>query len=246
MRALNLLRTGLHYRREAFSAGLRAAGYKFTDTLTDPRPGDCIVVWNRYSHYAEAARRFEQAGATVWVAENSPLPLPRAYSIARRHVAMTGGDIPAGEPGRWASFGIPLQPWRQATGQPLILAQRQIGHPSVASPLQWAERTQRKIGGRIRAHPGTGPALPLETDLASASCAVTWSSAAAIHALMLGVPVWHEHPAFIGAAASRPLAEWGQPPRMDDAARLAVMQRLAWAVWTLSEIESGAPFLCKS
>jgi len=95
-------------------------------------------------------------------------------------------------------------------------------------------------------HPGTGPAVPLEADLASASCAVTWSSAAAIQALLLGVPVWHEHPAFIGAAASRHIDDWGKEPRRDDASRLAVMQRLAWGVWTLDEITAGAPFLCKS
>jgi len=246
MRALNVLRTGLHYRREAFSAGLRAAGYRVTESLTDPKPGDCIVAWNRYGHHAEWCRRFEQAGAAVWIAENSPLPVPNAYSIARHHVAMSGGVIPAGGPERWQSFGIPLAPWRNTNGVPLILAQRQIGHPSVASPLQWAETTQRKLGGRIRQHPGQGPATPLADDLASASCVVTWSSAAAIQALLHGVPVWHEHRAFIGAAASKHVDDWGQEPRRDDAARVAVMQRLAWGVWSLSEIESGAPFLCKS
>jgi len=242
-RALNALRNGPHYRREAFAQGLKASGYTVHDSFHDPRPGDALLIWNRYGHFAEMAIRFESVGATVIVAENSPLPMPgHWYSVALSHVAMTGGAVPDRGPQRWDSWGQKLAPWRTGGSEIVILAQRQIGHPSVASPPNWAERVRERIGGRIRQHPGMNSAVPLADDLRNASAVVTWSSAAAIQALAMGIPVWHAHPAFIGAAASRPLAEFGVEPRRDNAARLAVFRRLAWAVWSLDEIAAGKPF----
>lgn len=246
-RALNLLRASLHYRRDAFSDGLRAAGFELVDSLSKPGPGDVLLIWNRYGGAAEQAWHFERNGAAVLVAENSPLGdmlLGRHYSLARSHVAMTGGAIPDGGPARWDSMGVSLAPWRTGGAETVILGQRSIGHPDVASPRGWAETVQRKIGGQIRQHPGTGPAVPLADDLRNAGAVVTWSSAAAVQALALGVPVWHAHPAFIGAAAARPLAEWGKDARRDDAARLAAFRRLAWAIWTLDEIRAGEAIRC--
>lgn len=241
-RALNLLRTALHYRREVFNRGLQAAGFQLVDTLRDPRPGDVLLLWNRY---LEDADEFERRGATVLVAENCPLGNDfrgGSLSLARRQVALTGGEIALGGPERWDSWGVDLRPWRERGGETVILAQRGIGHRSARSPNGWAEQVRARIGGRIRAHPGTSAtALPLVSDLKRASAVITWSSAAAVQALMLGVPVWHEHPAFVGAPASRPLSEWPCPPRCDDEARLAVLRRLAWGIWTFDEIASGEP-----
>ncbi len=237
MRAVNLLRPAPHYRREAFSAGLAACGYRVLDQYHEPHPGDALLIWNRYGFYDEAARRFEAAGCTVYVAENAMLPI-KGYSIARGNVAMTGGIIPAGP----ARFGVDCLPWTHCTGQPVILAQRQIGAPGIASPVAWAESAQRRFGGRIRLHPGTGPCTPLENDIAGARCVITWSSAAAIRALIAGVPVLYEHPDFVGAAASLHVSQWGRTLKRCDDARDAVMARLTRACWTLDEIASGIPF----
>lgn len=242
-RALNLLRRSVHYRRESFDIGLRAAGFYVVDSLPGPGPGDLLLIWNRYGGGAEQADHFERRGATVLVVENCPLGNDLhggSYSIARRHVALTGGEINEGGPERWDAWGVWPQLWRISGREVVVLGQRGIGHPDVRSPDGWAERTARITGGRIRAHPGTGPALPLADDLRHAAEVVTWSSAAALQALLMGVPVWHDNPAFIGAAAARPLGEWGKEARRDDAARLAVFRRLAWAIWTLDEIRSGA------
>lgn len=243
-KAVNLIRRALHYRRDAFDAGLRACGYTIVESLPRPESGDLLLIWNRYGGGAEQADHFERRGASVLVAENNPLGNDLhggSYSIARRHVALTGGEINEGGPDRWDAWGIRPQLWRISGREVVVLGQRGIGHPSVRSPDGWAERVARITRGRIRAHPGTGPALPLVDDLRHASEVVTWSSAAALQALLMGVPVWHNHPAFIGAAAARPLGEWGsKEARRDDAARLAVFRRLAWAIWTLDEIRSGA------
>lgn len=241
-KALNLIRHALHYRRDAFDAGLRACGFSIVESLPKPQAGDVLLIWNRYGGFAEAADLFERRGAVVLVAENNPLGNDlhgRSYTLARRHVAITGGEIAEGDADRWDSWGIRAQPWRTRGHEVVVLGQRGIGHPSVRSPDGWAERVARKTGGRVRLHPGLGPAPALVDDLQNAKAAITWSSAAALQALLLGVPVWHEHPRFIGAPASRPLGEWGAEPRRDDAARLAVFRRLAWAIWTIDEIRSG-------
>lgn len=246
-RALNLLRPGLHRRRDAFDRGLQAAGFVLAaDGLPDPGAGDLLVIWNRYGAFSDAADRFEACGARVLVAENCPFGNAfqgGAFSIAGRHVAIAGGDIIDGGPERWDAWGVDLRPWRDLGGDIVVLEQRGIGHESVRSPRAWAEGAARSTGGRIRRHPGdAGTRESLAADLRRASGVITWASAAAIQSLALGVPVWHEHPGFVGASASMPLSDWPGLPRRDDAARLAMLRRLAWAIWTLPEIESGAPF----
>ena len=240
-RALNLLRHSPHYRRDAFDIGLSAAGFKLVTEIRDPASCDLVLMWNRYGANDEHASIFERAGARVLVVENCPLGNDLhggSYSIARSQVAMTGGGIRYGGPERWDSWGINLQPWR-TDGETVILGQRGIGNSEIRSPHGWSESVQRRIGGRIRPHPGTGEAVSLWEDLKAAGSVVTWSSGAAIQALAMGVPVWYEHPAFVGGSASKKLSLLSREPKRDDAARLEVFRRLAWAIWTLDEISSG-------
>ncbi len=242
-RALNLLREG--DRHDLFTAGLVNAGFDVTHRVDKPEPGDLLVIWNRIRGWGDQADHFERNGARVLVAENCPLGngfRGGSLSIAQGHVAMGGGAWAYGGPERWDSWGVELAPFRVEGKETLILAQRGIGHRSVASPPRWAESIRGRFGGRIREHPGTGVAKPLAEDLVGVRQVMTWSSAAALQALMQGVPVWYAHPGFVGAPAARPLAEWPGEPKRDDEARLAVFRRLAWAMWTTSEIERGLPF----
>lgn len=245
-RALCLLRDAVHYRRQAFCEGLQAAGWKLAPKLDDPGPGDCLVIWNRYGGFHEQATQFEKRGALVLVAENAYLPSSVVgkgwYSLAAGHHAGAGSWTDGG-PQRWDALGIEPAPWRQGGGETLILGQRGIGEPGVGSPPQWAEKVQRRIGGRVRQHPGKADGLEsLDRDLQRAGSVVTWASSAALLALLRGVPVWYDMPKWIGAGASRPMAEFGGEPRRDDAARLAMFRRLAWAMWRLDEIKSGKAF----
>lgn len=244
-RALNLLRQAPHYRRDAFDAGLRAAGFEVVTRLPDPGPGDLVLTWNAYGGFGDTGQHFQQRGAKWLVAENAPLGNDwrgdRWYSVAIGAVALTGGEFRAGGPERWDAWGVDLAPWRSG-GETVILAQRGIGATGVRSPDRWAEAVRARIGGRIREHPGTGPAVPLADDLSAAGEVITWSSAAAVQALLLGVPVWHAHPQFVCASAAFPLAMHGSStPMRTDARRLDAFRRLAWAMWTLDEITSGAP-----
>lgn len=246
MRALNLLRPSLHYRREAFDAGLRAAGFDVVERIDRPGPDDLVITWNAYAGFGEIGRRFEQCGAQWLVAENGCLSKTWAggewFSLALGGIAAGGGAFPEGGPERWDSWGVELAPYRTGGDETVIFGQRSIGAPGVASPYKWAENTQRRVGGRIRQHPGNAaPTVALADDLKRASECFTWNSGAALHALLLGVPVWSEGP-WIGASAARPLSQWGKAePNRDEAARLEMFRRLAWAQWTLDEIRTGEP-----
>lgn len=253
MKAWLCLRDGVHYRREAFEAGLRALGYQVQmgPTLA-PGPDDILVLWNRYGRFDHSAREFESRGLPVLVAENGYLGNAfagdRWYSIARSQHNGAGEWHPGG-PERWDALGEALAPWHVDAGELVLLPQRGIGPAGVAMPLDWAERTQlrlreRGLKARIRPHPGTGPALALEADLAGARAVVTWGSGAAIKALAMGVPVFYDLPRWIGAPAARPLKALlaGEAPRRDDAARLDMFRALAWAQWRLGEISNGEAF----
>lgn len=248
MRYCCLIRTAVHYRHEAFHAGLRALG------ATESGPGDCdlLVIWNRYGDFARKAEEVERRGGTVLVAENGYLGNDfagdRWYAISRgQHNG--AGWWPDGGPERWDALGVELAPWRTEGRDVIVLPQRGIGPLTVAMPARWPQEVMRVLPGltkrpvRIRNHPGTrtdGPTL--EEDLRGAWAAVTWGSGAALKALAMGVPVFHEFADWIGAPAARPLRELKHGPRCDDAARLGMFRRLAWAQWTIKEIASGEAF----
>lgn len=241
-----LLPDGPNYHRSAFLAGLDAVGLEVVRRIDRPCAGDVLVLWNRPAAKEAEAQRFERAGARVLVVENGYLGKnwngQKWFAMAWGHHA-GAGNWPEYEPARWDSWGVEMAPWRTGGTETVILAQRGIGEPGVASPRGWAESVQRRIGGRIRKHPGANAhPVPLADDLNNASSVVTWHSAAALHALLLGVPVWHDFGQWIGASAARPLSEFGAEPRRDDVARLAMFRCLAWAMWNAEEVRSGAAF----
>lgn len=245
-RALCLIREQLVYRREAFVAGLSAAGYEVVSTLPKPDPGDVLVIWNRYGHWDDIAKSFEARNAKVVVCENGYLGKSFlgdtwfALALGQHNGA---GVWVGGGPQRWDDLGVELSPWKTGGTEVLVLGQRGIGSSEVRSPPFWAETIAATIGGRIRPHPGNDePKKPLREDLARACCVVTWGSCAALGALMAGVPVFYAAPNWIGAGASRPLSEWGAEPKRDDAARLDTFRRLIWAQWRIGEIKEGKAF----
>lgn len=242
-RALLTLSAGPNYRRESFEVGLQAVGFDVVPHLPDPHLGDVLVCWNRTGGNDERARQFEAAGATVVIVENGFLGKVwqgrKWFALARGHHSGAGEWSPAG-PQRWDSWQVELAPWREGR-EVIVLEQRGIGEPGIASPPGWADKVQARYGGRIRRHPGaTVPAVSLADDLRDARCVLTWHSGAALLALLAGVPVFYGFPGWIGAGAARPLAEFDKGPAHGD--RLATMQRLAWAMWTDTEIRSGEAF----
>jgi len=247
-RASVLFRDGLHYRKSCFSHGLEVNGFEVCSYIGNPTENDLIVVWNRSLRSADDADRFARAGATVLVAENGLLGKHwkggNWYSLAFDHVAGAGGHWPHGGPSRWDSFGIDLKPWRTGGDEVVFMGQRSIGERGIKSPPDWAQQRCRELGGRVRLHPGKhDPTVTLEEDLSRARACATWASSAGLQALVLGVPVWYEHPNWVGGPASRHISEWGtSEPVRDDELRISMFRRVAWAMWNIEEIDSGEAF----
>lgn len=261
MRAFSLIRDQPWYRAEAFHEGLAAAGYEvIAGRVERPKPGDVLVVWNRYGSGHLEATRFEEAGGLVLVAENGYIgagggapkfqvhpggPEPHHYYALARNYHNGAGEWPIYGSERWESLGISLKPWRTQGDHVLVLPNRPFGIPGRMMPGDWADRaaahyakqTRRPI--RIRRHPGNNaPARPLSEDLKGAWAAVIWSSSAGVAALVEGIPVYVEAPFWIcrGARAMGPIDDPVMPDRMPH------LEAMAWAQWRLEEIESGAPF----
>jgi len=239
------IRAEPHYRSDAFRRGLKRIGAEFAD----PRDCDVLVIWNRYGGFRATADDVERRGGTVLVAENGYLGVEwlgdRWYAISKgQHNGC--GTWPDGGPERWDALGVALAPFREAGEELVLLPQRGIGPNGVAMPGGWRAEALAQIGKRVRTrtrqHPGTAQAIPLDEDLRGAWAVATWGSGAALKALAIGIPAFHSLPRWIGAPASRPLDQFAAGPLRDEAARLAMFRRLAWAQWRLAEIESGEAF----
>jgi len=242
---------GPHYRRECFLAGLKHCGFEVDATpLQAPTPRDVLLVWNRSPRNDLLAKRYEAAGARVVVVENGYIG---ADTTGRQHYAMAlghhcgAGTWNEGPEDRWSRLGVELRPWRRSGTEIVVMPQRGIGPTGVRMPTGWTEdvaRRLRKITDRpvrIRPHPGKERPDP-RADLSRAHAVVIWASGAGIKSLVYGVPVFHEFPLWIGAAASRANIGSIETPLYGD--RLPMLRRLAWAQWSLDEITSGEAFAC--
>jgi hypothetical protein len=169
------------------------------------------------------------------------------YSLALNY-HNGAGSWPIGEPGRWRLQGIEVKPWRKDGDHVLVLPQRGIGPVGMAMPREWPQkaverlRTMTKRPVRLRAHPGNVSAKkPLEDDLEGAWCAMTWGSGAALKAICAGVPVFYEFTRWIGRHSADTLNRGVEAPLRNDELREYMLDRLAWAQWTISEIATGEP-----
>jgi len=240
MRAWLNLRFTVPERRRAFRAGLERLGYIVNEGFPDcPTAQDVLVTWNRIGDVHRIAGIFEKAGARVLVAENATwgneFAGRRWYTITRSYHNLAGPEyFDVGDADRWRRLNVILRPFRrdqERYPETLILPQRGIGPERIKMPSDWIQRVRAEYrGARVRVHPGTGPCVELERDLADCGQVLTWASGAAARALLWGVPVRSFLPGWI---AEQDNTEEG---------RLAMFERLAWAQWDLSEIERGVPF----
>lgn len=255
MRAVCTIRPEPHYRRQAFVEGLKAAGYE-VGNFDHPRDrSDLLVIWNRQSAEELRADDWEQRGGTVVVCENGYMGSCERglqhYAIAV-HGHNGSGWFHVGQDDRFSRLGIELAPWRSAPdGHILICGQRGIGSATMASPLHWDQKMVRHLAAmgerkvRLRQHPGRiKPKSTLDEDLAGARLCLVWSSTAGLRALQLGVPVVYAAPHWIGSDCATPGGLRGlQKLVCDDDARRRAMHRAAWGQRSVSEIQSGEPFV---
>ncbi len=250
-------------RHRAIEAGLEACGYRLERGEGSPGGADdLLVTWTvQRGHKEAAARRFEAAGGRVIVCEEAYFRRvggDKHFALAL-HDHNGAGSWPAGGPERWQAFGIEPKPWRppsprrRGTGHILVREPRGSGSERLASPpgghLAMAERlkalTDRPVV--IRWHPKSRAAPekaraqpPLDEALEGCWAVVTWASAIAGQALVAGVPVFVEAPRHVlDGAVNRGVAAIDAPACPD---RLPAFRRLAWAQWSMTEIENGRAF----
>ena len=230
------------------------------------------MIWNRYGTNHELAKDYERAGARVLVCENGYLGADEQqrqfYAIARNGHNGSGSwpydgrkDVRPAPVHRWEKLGIDVQPWREppADGYLLVCGQRGIGSPEMASPPGWHEaviarlRRVTKTAIKVRSHPGNDePVVPLEKDLAGALGVVVWSSSVAGKALLKGIRCWYDAPHHVLGGAMERVAELELLLRSGNLRqdlfsrfgheRRPWFARMAWAQWSVEEIERGEPF----
>ncbi len=157
-------------------------------------------------------------------------------------------------PKRWAAHGLAIAPRRPVGADPQVLlvlgqvpndSQHQLGEYQLAAWLTEHAAAFYACGWKIfyRAHPRhvftklnvphtrLESAVPLASQLPSASAVLTYNSTAGLEALLAGVPV-HCHESAHYSAVSQ---------LTDPAALLDHCERLAAAQWTCDELRAGEP-----
>src|SRR5690606_19311919 len=199
------------------------------------------------------ANEWEAAGGTVLVCENGYCGRDanghQLYAISV-HGHNGSGQFPAGGPERFAQLGVELKPWNSdPDGHVLVCAQRGIGSRLMASPPRWETKMAKRLIAmrvkfKVRLHPGrAAPKTTLEQDLQGARACLIWSSASGLRALQMGLPVAYSAPHWIASAAASKDLRGLEQLVMSDELRLQAFERLAWAQWSVQEIESGEPFV---
>lgn len=248
------------YRSGAFAAGLEDIGFRVQMGFPGPstvKPQDVVITWNLNPRYRDPAEQATRAGAALIVAENGYIKrhddVTPYYALARNGHNGSGLWF-VGKEDRWGALGHSLRPWHANPGGYILIAdQRGIGSDLMRCPRPFYETVVPRIKRifakvdkkalppiRLRQHPGRhAPENTLAKDLAGARCVVTWASNVANEALLLGVPAFRVAPYHVNEAVLSDLNQLPSPPQTD---RLTGFKKLAWAQWSLPEIESGAAF----
>lgn len=247
-----------HYRVDAFTRGLKRAGYEVQHTTRkQPEPGDVLVIWNRMRGRGHTlAEQWERAGADVLVVENGYIGRDerggKLFAMACNH-HLGRGEWRVGDADRWQSHGIELRPWRQYGERVVMLPQRGIGEHGIAMPGAWVTDAMQRLKRltdrpiHIRRHPGAVKHEPYN-DFDNCHCVVTWASGAAIKAICYGIPAVYGLDGWIASPAALALSEverkHGNLENLltCDGARVRMLERLAWAQWSIAEIETGFAF----
>ena len=248
------------YRSDAFAAGLEGLGFKVSmgfPSAGEVKPQDVVVVWNLNPRYRGAAHEAKRSGAALVVAENGYIPKNHStelwYALARDGHNGSGFWF-IGKEDRWADLGRTILPWKKnPKGHLLIADQRGIGSEIMKCPRPFIEPLLPKLERifarhnkkdrphfRFRLHPGRHKSqTTLAQDMEGARAVITWASNTANEALLAGYPTFRVAPFHVNDAALTDLSLLPNPPETD---RLTAFRKLAWAQWSLSEIETGVAF----
>ena len=186
------------------------------------------------------------AGRDWYYLDNSYFDISRGrmFRASRNAVQATGLELP--DWGRWAALGLKVQPWRKHGRHVIIAAQSQT-HMSVVAGQRsswWRDaftilkaHTDREIVVRGWRSNKMALASSLAESLRDCWALVTWSSAAAIEAVLAGVPVFAARQCAASAMGVSDLAKIESPTYPDG--RAAWAAALAGRQWTHDEFRRG-------
>lgn len=147
-------------------------------------------------------------------------------------------------------LGIRVKPWRTGGAHVLVIEQSDyfmreicgwkggLGAWRSSAIATLSAHTDREIRVRAWSRDKTALAQTLGEDLAGAHAVVTHSSAAAVAAILEGIPVFATGETALEQFANRDLAQIEAPVRPDDS-REEWAARLAGSQWTREQMRSG-------
>lgn len=251
------------YRSGSFAHGLERVGYSPILAFPEPKQvkaDDVVVTWNLNPRYRPAADAALNSGASLIVAENGYVHRRGSsepyYALARNGHNGSGFWF-VGKRNRFEDLRHGFAPWREPTKGSYILVanQRGIGSDLMKCPRDFADKIRDRIdrvyhaaGFKkspkvvIREHPGRHKAqVELSEHLREARACVSWASNTLNIACLAGIPSFHIAPYHVNDAVIGDLSLLPNPPETD---RDTAFNRLAWAQWSLSEINDGTAFRC--
>lgn len=189
--------------------------------------------------FAHLLKQAKDEGRHWYAIDNSWFDASRERYFRVGRNAMQSWSSRPSDGERLKALGVRVQPWRSDGKHVVVACQsdeylRLVGKPDWLGDVlrQLAERTARPVIVRTK-----GATRPLADDLRDAWLLVAYSSAAAVEALMAGIPVvvTDEH------CAAAPFGTmWGdvESPRRADG-REEWAARLADSQWTEAELRDG-------
>lgn len=177
---------------------------------------------------------------TVWYGDHAYMGRGQFYRITRNGYQHDGtGEAP---PDRFEALQRPIQPWRSSGRHVLICPNSPTYFRLFGLDVHaWVREIVAQIARVSRRHVKVrwkGDPVPIAEDLAECWAVVAWSSAAAVDALLAGVPVFVLAPFAAAYRMGRPDVTQIESP-IYPTGREPFFWNLAANQWTLEEIRSG-------
>lgn len=247
MRATLLFRRGQDHQyivMKLLAEGLRQHGILATLMMDDADPiGDFVVTWGEKRKYDLPQLVLEAGyinGCSGDYVSNRLRFVSAGWNGMHGRADCSHPEHPPSD--RWNALGIEVQPWRDIGEYVLICDQ----HPGdiAAPPEGWWQPVAEQFRERViyRPHPivANEDMRSLAEALEDAKYCVTWSSTAAVEAVIAGVPTWALDEGSIAYGVCRneiAMYDAGEDAYRPD--RTEWLHRLAYRQWRHSELESG-------
>lgn len=227
---------------EAFAAG---CGGKILPTSVSNLAAGAAAFYGVRPPWKHLWYRAQEESRDWYYLDNAWFDVAREKAFRVGVNALQSVSQQASDGQRLAALGIAVAPWREE-GRDIIVCRQsdeylRLQGEWMGGAIGWQqdvlevlrEVTDRPIKVRIK-----GADRPLAADLQNAWALVTHSSAAAVEALIHGVPICVTDPDCAAARFATPL-EAIEDPVMDDG-REDWAARLADSQWTLEELRRGS------